>query len=194
MNSLSRRCVLVRHGETEWSRDGRHTGRTDLPLLPEGEAQSRALAPSLSAFTFTTVLASPLRRARETAVLAGLGGQMVVEPDLAEWDYGAYEGLTTAQIRQGRPGWELFADGAPEGETAHDVAVRADRVITRIRATPGDVACVAHSHVLRVLVARWIGLDPMVGRSLVIDPAALGELGWDREQPVLCSWNRRCRD
>ena len=110
---------------------------------------------------------------------------MVTEPDLAEWDYGAYEGATTAQIRQERPGWDLFDDGVPDGESAHDVAVRVDRVIARIRAVPGDVACVAHSHVLRVLAARWIGLDPTVGRSLVLDPAALSELGWEREHPVV---------
>ena len=190
MNAPAQRCVLVRHGETEWSLEGRHTGRTDLALLPEGEAQARALRPSLSAFAFATVLASPLRRARETADLAGLGGEVVAEPDLAEWDYGAYEGVTTAQIRAERPGWDLFDDGAPDGESAHDVAVRVDRVIARIRAVAGDVACVAHSHVLRVLAARWIGLDPTVGRSLILDPAGLSELGWEREHPVVHSWNR----
>jgi probable phosphoglycerate mutase len=114
----------------------------------------------------------------------------VVDPDLAEWDYGAYEGVTTNQIREERPGWELFADGVPDGESIEDVAARVDRVIARVRATPGDVACVAHSHVLRVLAARWIGLDPGVGRSLVLDPAAVSELGWDREHPVVLSWNR----
>jgi broad specificity phosphatase PhoE len=184
------RCVLVRHGETEWSLDGRHTGRTDLPLLPEGIEQARALRPVLGARTFAAVLTSPLVRARETAELAGLGAGAVVDPDLAEWDYGAYEGVTTNQIREERPGWELFADGVPDGESIEDVAARVDRVIARVRATPGDVACVAHSHVLRVLAARWIGLDPGVGRSLVLDPAAVGELGWDREHPVVLSWNR----
>jgi broad specificity phosphatase PhoE len=184
------RCVLVRHGETEWSLDGRHTGRTDLPLLPEGVEQARALRPVLSARTFAAVLTSPLVRARETAELAGLGAGAVVDPDLAEWDYGAYEGITTNQIREERPGWELFADGVPDGESIADVAARVDRVIARVRATPGDVACVAHSHVLRVLAARWIGLDPGVGRSLVLDPAAVSELGWDREHPVVLSWNR----
>ncbi len=184
------RCILIRHGETEWSRDGRHTGRTDLPLLPEGEAQATALRPSLAGFTFTTVLTSPLRRARETADLAGLGGEAVIDPDLAEWDYGAYEGVTTAQIRQDRPGWDLFDDGVPDGESAPDVAVRVDRVIARVRSVAGDVALVAHSHVLRVLAVRWIGLDPSVGRSLVLDPAAFCELGWEREHPVLHSWNR----
>jgi probable phosphoglycerate mutase len=184
------RCVLVRHGETEWSLDGRHTGRTDLPLLPEGIEQARALRPVLGARTFAAVLTSPLVRARETAELAGLGAGAVVDPDLAEWDYGAYEGVTTNQIREERPGWELFADGVPDGESIEDVAARVDRVIARVRATPGDVACVAHSHVLRVLAARWIGLDPGVGRSLVLDPAAVSELGWDREHPVVLSWNR----
>ncbi len=185
------RCVLVRHGETEWSRDGRHTGRTDLPLLPEGVEQAKALYPVLSTRTFAAVLTSPLLRARETAVLAGLGSDAVVDPDLAEWDYGAYEGVTTTQIHEARPGWELFADGVPDGESAEAVAARVDRVITRVRATPGDVACVAHSHVLRVLAARWMGLDPTVGRNLMLDPAAVSELGWDRGHPVLLSWNWR---
>jgi len=184
------RCVLVRHGETEWSLDGRHTGRTDMPLLPEGEIQARALRPILSGFTFATVLCSPLIRARETAVQAGLG-QAVIEPDLAEWDYGAYEGLTTSKIRQERPEWDLFTDGVPGGESAADVARRVDRVIARVRMVPGDVACVAHSHVLRVLAARWIGLDPSVGRGLVLDPATYSELGWDRGCPVVRIWNRR---
>jgi probable phosphoglycerate mutase len=190
MTASFQRCVLVRHGETEWSLDGRHTGRTDLPLLPEGEAQARALRPRMTAFAFSAVLVSPLLRARETAVLAGLDRDMVIDPDLAEWDYGAYEGITTAQIRTTRPGWELFDDGVPDGESVHDVAARVDRVIARVRSVAGDVACVAHSHVLRVLAARWIGLDPAVGRSLVLDPAAFCELGWDRERPVVHSWNR----
>ncbi len=189
MTTPAPRCVLIRHGETAWSLDGRHTGRTDIPLLPEGVAQARALRPVLEGRPFAAVLTSPLRRARETAELAGFGPGAVVDEDLAEWDYGAYEGVTTTQIRVDRPGWELFADGVPEGESAPDVAVRVDRVIARIRSTPGDVACVAHSHVLRVLAARWIGLDPAVGRSLVLDPAAVSELGWDREHPVLLSWN-----
>ena len=127
------RCVLVRHGETEWSLDGRHTGRTDIPLLPEGEIQARALRTVLAGFAFTTVLTSPLIRAVDTAVLAGLGLRSVVEPDLAEWDYGAYEGQTTSQIRQVRPTWDLFTDGVPGGESAADVARRVDRVIARIR-------------------------------------------------------------
>ncbi len=191
MSPPSHRCVLVRHGETQWSLDGRHTGRTDLPLLPAGEAQARSLARLLSAFDFTVVLTSPLVRARRTAELAGLGDRIEIEPDLAEWDYGAYEGVTTAVIREERPAWELFADGVPGGESIQEVAARVDRVVTRVRAVPGDVACVAHSHVLRVLGARWIGLDPALGRSLILDPATVSELGWEREEPVLHSWNRR---
>jgi len=190
MTGPSQRCVLIRHGETEWSLDGRHTGHTDLPLLPQGEAQARTLGPKLSAYQFTLILTSPLVRARRTAELAGLRGA-VVDPDLAEWDYGSYEGVTTAEIRVGRPGWDLFDDGAPGGEDAAQVAARVDRVIQRVRATAGDVACVAHSHLLRVLAARWVGLGPTAARSFVLGPASVSELGWDREQPVITLWNHR---
>jgi probable phosphoglycerate mutase len=185
------RCVLIRHGETEWSRDGRHTGRTDLPLLPEGKTQAEALAPILAGYEFASVLTSPLIRARETSELAGLGGVAVVDPDLAEWDYGSYEGLTTEEIRRQRPGWDLFDDGAPGGESAGDVRTRVDRVIERVRDTPGDVACVAHAHVLRVLGARWIGLEADGGRCFVLGPASFSELGWERTQPAISRWNVR---
>jgi probable phosphoglycerate mutase len=127
----------------------------------------------------------------ETARLAGLGRDAVVDPDLAEWDYGAYEGLTTPEIRQSLPGWELFVDGAPEGENADQVGIRADRVIDRILAAPGDVACVAHGHLLRVLAVRWIGLDPSYARSFVLSPASIGLLAWERDQPVISRWNVR---
>ncbi len=183
------RCLLIRHGETEWSLSGRHTGRTDLPLLPEGEAQARALRSRLADVPLVTVRCSPLLRARQTSELAGLGEGAEIDPDLAEWDYGDYEGLTTPEIREARPGWELFADGAPGGETAAAVGARVDRVIERVRAVDGDVACVAHSHLLRVLAARWIGLDPSGGRLFVLGPAGLSELGWDRGQPVVNRWN-----
>ena len=191
MPRSGRSCLLIRHGETEWSLSGRHTGRTDLPLLAEGEAQARALRPRLEGYELAAVLTSPLRRAVDTGELAGLGERAVIDPDLAEWDYGSYEGLTTPEIREERPGWELFSDGAPGGETAPEVGVRVDRGIARVRAIDGDVACVAHSHVLRVLVSRWIGLDPSAGRSFVLGPAGLSELGWDREQPVVVRWNQR---
>jgi probable phosphoglycerate mutase len=184
------RCVLIRHGETAWSLSGRHTGRTDLPLLPQGVQQVEALRPRLAAYDFAAVLTSPLLRARETCELAGLDSGATVDPDLAEWDYGAYEGRTTADIRAERPGWDLFDDGVPDGEDAADVGRRMDRTIERIRAVSGDVACVAHSHALRVLAARWIGLDPTAGRHLVLGPASLSELGWEREQPVIGRWNQ----
>jgi len=191
MTAATSRCVLIRHGETEWSLTGRHTGRTDLPLLPEGEAQARALAPTMAAYQFAAVLCSPLLRARATCALAGLGEGAVTDDDLAEWDYGSYDGVTTAEIRAERAGWDLFSDGAPGGETADQVGARVDRVIERVRAVDGDVACVAHSHVLRVLAVRWIGLPPTAGRSLVMGPAAYSELGWEREHPVITHWNHR---
>jgi probable phosphoglycerate mutase len=191
MTSPSHRCVLIRHGQTEWSLTGRHTGRTDIPLLPEGEEQARALRPLMARYRFALVLTSPLQRARETCGLAGLGEGAVVDPDLAEWDYGSYDGVTTEQIRQTRPTWDLFADGAPGGETAAQVGERVDRIVARIRHADGDVACVAHSHVLRVLAARWLGLDPTRGRSFVMGPAAFSELGREREHPVVIRWNHR---
>jgi probable phosphoglycerate mutase len=187
--SENRRCLLVRHGQTEWSRSGRHTGRTDLDLLPEGEAQARALAPLMTPFRSVTVLTSPLRRAWRTCELMGLGPQATVTPDLSEWDYGAYDGRTTAEIRAERPGWNLFDDGAPGGENAAEVGRRVDRVIARIRTTPGDVVCVAHAHVLRVLGARWIGLDATAGRHFRLAPCSVSELGWEREEAVINGWN-----
>jgi len=180
--------VLIRHGETAWSRDRRHTGRTDIPLTPVGESQAAALAPRLARWTFDRVLVSPLSRARRTAELAGLE-RPESTGDLLEWDYGDYEGRTTAAIRQDRPGWELFADGVPGGETIHQVATRADRVVAAVRAGTGDVAVVAHAHLLRVLAVRWLGVEASAARYLVVDPASLGVLGWEREQPVLEHWN-----
>lgn len=189
MDSGSQRCVLLRHGDTAWSRSGRHTGRTDLPLLPEGEEQVIVQRPRLAAYSFSLVLSSPLSRALRTCELAGLDESVEVDPDLLEWDYGAYEGRRTIDIREERPGWNLFDDGAPDGERASEVGARVDRVIARIRAVPGDVACVAHAHVLRVLAARWIGLDATGGRYFVLGPAAMSVLGWERERPVVRHWN-----
>ena len=182
------RVVLVRHGETAWSRDRRHTGRTDIPLTALGEVQAAALAPRLAAWHFTQVLVSPLSRARLTAGLAGLEDPETCE-DLVEWDYGTYEGRTTRSIREHRPGWDLFGDGVPGGETLHQVAARVDRVIARVRAGTGDVACVAHAHLLRVFAVRWLGVDPVSARYLVLGPASLSVLGWEREQPVIEHWN-----
>jgi probable phosphoglycerate mutase len=184
-------CFLVRHGETEWSLSHRHTGRTDLPLLPEGRTQAVGLQGRLVGHRFAAVLESPLLRARETCRLAAPEGPVEVDPDLAEWDYGAYEGRTTAEIRSERPGWDLFDDGAPGGEDVAAVARRVDRVIARVRSTEGETVCFAHGHVLRVLAARWAGWDPAAGRGLLLDPASLSVLGWERDQPVIAAWNLR---
>ena len=188
MSSDTPRVVLIRHGETAWSRDRRHTGSTDIPLTPNGELQAAALAPRLAGWKFSRILVSPRSRAGVTAELAGLEG-VEVTGDLAEWDYGDYEGRTTAAIRRVQPGWDLFADGVPGGETLHQVATRADRVIAGIRAAEGDVACVAHAHLLRVLAVRWLGVDAGSARFLVLGPASISVLGWEREQPVLEHWN-----
>ena len=161
--------VLLRHGATEWSLSGQHTGRTDIPLLDEGREQAKEAGELLRAHGLTRfglVLTSPLRRAAETCALAGFEGEL--EPDLMEWDYGAYEGLTTAEIRARRPGWNIWDDGVPEGERASDVGRRADRVIERAQAAEGDTLCVAHGHLLRVLAARWLGLPPVAGRLFLL--------------------------
>jgi broad specificity phosphatase PhoE len=181
---------LVRHGETEWSRSGQHTGRTDLPLTEAGEQQARALAPMLRAAAPAFVLSSPRQRAQETARLAELHVD-AIDTDLAEWDYGDYEGLTSAQIRETVPDWTLFADGVPHGETIAQVAARADRVIFRARelATSGPVVLVAHGHISRVIGARWIGLDAADGANLTLDTAAPSVLGAEHGQPVIRRWN-----
>lgn len=183
------RAWLARHGETEWSRSGRHTGVTDLELTPAGEAAATALGRRLAGRHFSAVVASPLARARRTCELAGYGTQMTLDADLAEWNYGTDEGRTTSQIRAERPGWTVWADGAAGGETAADVGARADRVISRIRAIDGDVLLFAHGHVLRVLAARWLDLPPSDGARLALSTAALCILGYERETPVLDRWN-----
>jgi probable phosphoglycerate mutase len=183
------RLVLVRHGETEWSRTRRHTGRTDLPLLPEGEAQARALRPLLDGYVFAEVRTSPLLRARRTCLLAGLGDAAVVDDDLVEWDYGAYEGRTTADIRVDRPGWDIFLEDPPGGETLLQVAERARRAVGRARAAAGDVAFVAHAHVLRVVATVWLDLPPDAARHFAMEPASVSVLGWERDHPVVMRWN-----
>jgi probable phosphoglycerate mutase len=180
---------LVRHGETEWSASGRHTGTTDVPLTGAGRAAATHLAAFLGGHEFAAVWTSPLARARETCALAGLGARAVVLDDLREWDYGAYEGVTTTAIRQERPNWTLWRDGCPDGESATDVGVRADRVIARIRSGDGDVCVFAHGHLLRVLAARWVRLAPVEGALLALDTASVSILGWEREQPVIRRWN-----
>ena len=181
--------VLLRHGETEWSRDGRHTGRADVPLTDTGREQARAAAPRLTAFEFSLVLVSPLDRARETAERAGVGAGMVPDDDLLEWDYGEAEGRTTPQIREQRPGWDIWRDGPPGGEPLEHVGERADRAIARALVAGGDVCLVAHGHLCRVLGARWIGLEPVVGGSLKLGTAAICELGFERERRAFDTWN-----
>lgn len=184
--------VLLRHGETEWSRNGRHTGRTDLPLTEHGEAQARALAPLVKAYDFGLTLVSPAARARRTAELSGLT-HYETDPDLWEWDYGGYEGVTTARIREERPDWYLWRDGVIPGETpgesAAEVGARADRVIERAKREQGSVALVAHGHYLRVLAARWLELPPEDGRLLRLDTGTYSRLGFEHGKPVLLTWN-----
>lgn len=178
---------LVRHGQTEWSRDGRHTSVTDLPLLPEGEDVARALAPRLDR-AFAQVLTSPRQRARRTAELAGHPGAEV-DDDLVEWAYGAYEGVSTADIRESVPGWSVWTHEVPGGEDAAAVAARLDRVVARARAVDGDTLVFAHGHALRALAARWLGLPVTEGRLLRLDTATLSVLGHEREAPVVLRWN-----
>jgi broad specificity phosphatase PhoE len=179
---------LIRHGETEWSRNRRHTGRSDLPLLPEGEDAARALAPRLEGIPFDLVLSSPLTRARRTAELAGLEPQL--EPLAVEWDYGRYEGITTAQIHELAPGWSIWSDPVPDGESLAQVATRADAVIARVRSeAPKRAVLVAHAHFLRVLAVRWIEQDPALAQHFNLHTAAVSMLGWDRGVPVIDRWN-----
>jgi broad specificity phosphatase PhoE len=180
---------LVRHGETEWSASGQHTGRTDIPLTAKGEAEAVALGKLLAGRSFARVLTSPMGRAIETCRLAGFGDVAETTDDLREWDYGDYEGRTTADIRKERPGWTLFADGVPDGETAAQVGARADRVIAAATTAGGDVALFAHGHILRVLSARWLGLGPVDGRLFALSTATLSVLGHERETRVLRLWN-----
>jgi broad specificity phosphatase PhoE len=181
--------VLVRHGETEWSRDLRHTGRTDIPLTDAGREQAMMLRAPLSQWSFARVDTSPLSRAQETCRLAGLGERARVTDALLEWDYGEYEGITTKEIRQGRPDWYLWRDGCPGGETAEDVGARLDPLVAELKSADGDVALFAHGHVLRVLTARWLGLPPQDGRLFALSTATLSVLGYERETEVIRRWN-----
>ena len=181
--------VLARHGETEWSRDGRHTGRTDIPLTDNGRRQARALGEALTEWSFERVLSSPLERALDTCRLAGLGDAVETSDDLLEWDYGEYEGIATPEIRQSRPGWYLWRDGCPGGEQPQDVGRRADRVIAAIAGCEGGVALFAHGHVLRVIAARWLGLGAESGALLALGTATISVLGYERETRVVRRWN-----
>ena len=180
---------VIRHGETEWSRSGQHTGRTDIPLTEQGERQAALLGRRLAGRKFVLVLTSPLRRARETCRLAGYAEVARGEPDLVEWDYGAYEGRTTAQIREEVPGWNIWKGGVSGGESADQVGARCDRVIAQCADIGGAAALFAHGHVLRILAARWLGLPAAGGRHLALDTASLSVLGHEHEQRVIRSWN-----
>ena len=188
--------ILLRHGETEWSLAGKHTGRTDVPLTPRGEAAAMALAPMLSRRRFAAVFSSPAQRAASTAVLAGLDDAQL-QPDLWEWDYGGYEGLTTPEIRQTRPGWYLWRDGVIPGDAGHpgetieQVAHRVGRMLARVvpLLADGDVVLVAHGHVLRTLTACYLRLPPPCGRLFRLDTGTVSTLGTERDEPVILSWN-----
>jgi len=182
------RLVAVRHGATTWSESLRHTGRSDIALEPLGRDQARAVGRRLAGHRFALVLTSPLARARETSLLAGFGEAEVCD-DLREWDYGAYEGRTTAEIRVDDADWSLWRDGVPDGETLEEVGRRADAVVALVRRTAGDVLVFAHAHILRVVAARWIGRPPGEGARLVLNPATISVLGWERETPVVERWN-----
>jgi broad specificity phosphatase PhoE len=192
-DALDQRVVLVRHGETEWALQGRHTGRTDVPLSDRGRRQAAVLAPPVRSLLqgrrLAKVLVSPLHRAVETCRLAGFGDVAEVRDDLAEWDYGKYEGRTTPEILAERPGWTLWGDGVLGGEMVEDVGGRVDRVIAEIRATPGDVVLFAHGHVLRILAARWLGQAPSGGQLYALDPAGVSVLGYEHTWAVIARWN-----
>ena len=181
--------LALRHGETTWSLSGQHTGTTDIPLTDNGRRLAERWRPILQKHTFGLVLCSPLKRARETCELTGFGDKAVIEPDLVEWNYGEYEGLTPQQIHELAPGWMIFRDGCPGGESPEDVGARVDRVIDRARACDSDVALFAHGHVLRVLGARWIGLPACGGQHLLLSTGTTCVLGYYRDIPALRIWN-----
>ena len=182
---------LARHGETAWTVSGQHTGLTDIPLTERGEQNARRLGERLKGLSFAKVFTSPLRRVRRTCELAGFGQPAEIDPDLTEWHYGDFEGLTTADIRKDHPDWQLFRDGCPGGERPGDVAARADRVIARMRAVGRDVLLFSSGHFLRVLAARWLGLEPAGGRLFTLSTATLSALGYEhaKDQPVVRLWN-----
>ena len=192
MNPMTLPAVyLARHGETVWSLTGQHTGLTDLPLTERGERNARRLGERLAGLVFAKVFTSPLQRAARTCELAGFGNAAEVDPDLVEWNYGKYEGLRTAEIHAKRPDWQLFRDGCPDGESPDQVGVRADRVVSRVRAIKGDVLIFSSGHFLRVLAARWLGIEPAAGRFFMLNTASVSVLGYEHSlsQPVIRLWN-----
>jgi probable phosphoglycerate mutase len=183
---------LARHGDTAWTENGKHTGRTDIPLNEHGEEHARQLGERLRGFSFVRVFTSPLVRASRTCALAGFGAAAEVDPDLVEWDYGKFDGRTTADVLKEWPGWEMFRDGCPGGETADDVAARADRFIAKVQKIGGDVLTFSSGHMIRMIAGRWCGLAPTAGRIFFCRPASVGVLGFEhnqRDQPILNLWN-----
>ncbi|HJR76403.1 MAG TPA: histidine phosphatase family protein [Nitrospiraceae bacterium] len=191
MSVNASQVFVLRHGETEWSLNGRHTGITDIPLTESGRKVAKLLQPVLAEIPFKIVLTSPLQRARETCALAGLGEQATVEPDLMEWNYGQYEGLTPQQIYEKVPTWMIFEDGCPCGEKPKEVGARVDRVIAKVRAAKGPVALFAHGHILRVFGARWLGLPPQAGAHFLLNTATLNVLSYYRGIPAIKCWNAK---
>ena len=189
MSTQSQQVYLIRHGETEWSLSGQHTGSTDIPLTENGRKVAQLLEPVLARETFALVLTSPLERARKTCELAGLGERAEIDRDLMEWNYGEYEGLTSSEIREKAPGWFFFNDGCPGGESPEQVGDRADRIIARARGEPGNVVLFAHGHLLRVLAARWLGFGASVGRHFLLDTGTLNILGYYQGIPAIKRWN-----
>jgi broad specificity phosphatase PhoE len=191
MNKTLQITYLARHGETAWTITGQHTGRTDLPLTERGEGNAQRLGERLSGLKFAKVFTSPLVRARRTCELAGFGSVAEIEGDLVEWDYGEYEGRLTVDILKERPDWQLFRDGCPGGESPQQVAARADRVVSRVRAVTGDVLLFSSGHFLRVLATRWIGIEPINGKSLILGTASLSALGYENSisHPAIQLWN-----
>jgi broad specificity phosphatase PhoE len=187
--TIAMSVFAIRHGQTEWSLNGRHTGTTDIPLTENGRRLAELLRPALSDRAFALVLVSPLQRARETCELAGVVAGAIIAPDLVEWNYGKYEGLTPKQIHEEAPSWLIFRDGCPGGETPEQVGARADRVIARVRAVEGDVVLFSHGHLLRVLAARWLGLPAGAGQHFLLDTGTLNELDYYRGIPALKTWN-----
>lgn len=195
-NSALPYIYLIRHGETEWSRLGKHTGKTDLPLLPQGEADARRVQPRLAEIPFSQILTSPRVRARRTCELAGLAERARIDEDLAEWDYGAYEGLTADEIVGRRPGWSIYRDGCPDGESAEVVTARADRVVARLSAMSGNVAVFSHGHFLRILTARWLNWPIVNAQNFLLSTASVSVLGFNhnrRSRPVIVLWNEVSR-
>ena len=192
MSSAFPEIYLVRHGETEWSLSGRHTGRSDIPLTSKGEEAARGVADRLQGQSFAAVWSSPSQRAMNTCALAGFGSQRIVKDDLAEWDYGAYEGLTSKQIHAQRPDWQIFSDGCPDGEATADAGARADRIIDELHRANARILVFSSSHFLRVLGARWLNLGPENGARFVLDTTSISVLGYEHDlsEPVIRRWNQ----